>query len=49
MIELSGGIQNIWKVYQDGFDTGRFRDSNYVYGMARPSTYFMGIKLEGIY
>jgi outer membrane receptor for ferrienterochelin and colicins len=49
MIEFSGGIQNIWNAYQDDFDTGRYRDSNYVYGPARPRTYFLGIKFEGIY
>jgi outer membrane receptor for ferrienterochelin and colicins len=48
-LELSAGIQNIWNAYQDDFDTGRYRDSNYVYGPARPRTFFLGLKFSGIY
>ena len=48
-LELSVGIQNIWNAYQNDFDTGRYRDSNYVYGPARPRTYFLGLKFSGIY
>jgi outer membrane receptor for ferrienterochelin and colicins len=48
-LEISAGIQNIWNAYQNDFDTGKNRDSNYVYGPARPRTYFMGIKFRGIY
>jgi outer membrane receptor for ferrienterochelin and colicins len=48
-LELSAGVQNIWNAYQDDFDTGRYRDSNYVYGPARPRTYFLGLKFSGIY
>ena len=48
-LEISAGIQNIWNAYQNDFDMGKNRDSNYVYGPARPRTYFLGIKFDGIY
>lgn len=48
-MEISAGIRNLWNAYQDDFDTGRYRDSNYVYGPFQPRTYFAGIKFEGIY
>ena len=44
-IELSGGVQNIFNSYQDDFDIGAERDSQYVYGPARPRTFFLGIKI----
>jgi len=44
-LELSGGIQNIFNSFQDDFDTGPTRDSDYVYGPARPRTFFLGVKI----
>jgi outer membrane receptor for ferrienterochelin and colicins len=46
-IEFSIGVQNILNAYQKDFDTGPYRDSNYIYGPARPRTYFAGIKISG--
>jgi outer membrane receptor for ferrienterochelin and colicins len=43
-VELSGGVQNIFKSYQDDFDRGATRDSDYVYGPNRPRTFFIGLK-----
>ncbi|MEZ4772725.1 MAG: TonB-dependent receptor [Bacteroidia bacterium] len=43
-LEISGGVQNIFNSYQRDFDTGRYRDSNYIYGPARPRTFFVGLK-----
>jgi outer membrane receptor for ferrienterochelin and colicins len=45
-ISFFAGIKNIFNSYQDDFDTGRYRDSNFVYGPARPRTIFFGVKLE---
>ncbi|WP_273276820.1 TonB-dependent receptor [Maribacter polysiphoniae] len=45
-IELYGGIKNIFNAYQDDFDIGKNRDSNYLYGPGQPRTYFMGLKLK---
>lgn len=44
-LELSGGVQNIFNSYQKDFDSGAGRDSDYVYGPARPRTYFIGLKI----
>ena len=43
-IELSGGIQNIFDSYQDDFDSGPRRDSDFIYGPNRPRTFFVGLK-----
>jgi outer membrane receptor for ferrienterochelin and colicins len=45
-IELYGGIKNIFNAYQDDFDIGKNRDSNYIYGPAQPRTFYIGIKLK---
>jgi outer membrane receptor for ferrienterochelin and colicins len=44
-IELFGGIKNIFNAYQDDFDTGKNRDSNYVYGPGMPRTFFVGLRI----
>jgi len=44
MITVSGGVKNIFNSYQDDFDTGPTRDSDYIYGPAAPRTLFFGIK-----
>jgi len=47
-LELFGGIQNVFNQYQDDFDTGKDRDSGYIYGPARPRTIFIGLKFGDI-
>ncbi len=44
-LELSGGLQNVFNSYQDDFEVGPVRDSDYVYGPNRPRTFFFGIKI----
>lgn len=44
-IELFGGVSNLFDAYQDDFDSGKNRDSGYVYGPAKPRSVFFGIKL----
>lgn len=44
--DIFAGIQNIFNAYQNDFDLGADRDSNYIYGPNRPRTYFMGIKFH---
>jgi outer membrane receptor for ferrienterochelin and colicins len=44
-IQFFGGVQNVFNQYQDDFDTGPSRDSNYIYGPGRPRTFYAGIKL----
>lgn len=45
-IELYTGVKNILNSYQDQFDIGKNRDSNFVYGPSQPRTIFFGIKLK---
>ncbi len=43
-VEISGGVQNLFNSYQDDFDRGPLRDSDYIYGPNRPRTVFIGLK-----
>ena len=43
-VELSTGVQNVFNSYQDDFDRGPLRDSDYIYGPNRPRTFFFGIR-----
>lgn len=43
-LELYGGIKNIFNSYQDSFDIGKDRDSNFVFGPGQPRTIFFGVK-----
>ncbi len=45
-VEFYGGVKNIFNSYQDDFDIGKNRDSNYVYGPAQPRTFFVGVKFR---
>ncbi len=45
MITLSAGVKNIFNSFQDDFDSGPTRDSDYVYGPIAPRTFFFGVKL----
>ena len=45
-LEFFAGVQNLTNAYQNDFDTGKYRDSNYVYGPARPRTFFAGVRLK---
>jgi len=46
-IEFYGGIKNITNAYQDQFDIGKNRDSNFVYGPSQPRTVYVGLKIRG--
>ncbi len=39
------GVQNLFNDYQDDFDLYKDRDSNYIYGPARPRTVFSGVEI----
>ena len=47
-VELSIGLKNILNSYQDDFDSGKNRDSNYVYGTSSPRTFSIGIKIKSL-
>lgn len=44
-VELSGGIQNLFNSYQDNFEVGATRDSDFVFGPNRPRTYVIGLRI----
>lgn len=47
-IEVYGGIKNLFNAYQDNFDSGKNRDSNFVYGPAAPRTIFLGLRIKSL-
>lgn len=44
-LEVFGGIKNLTNTYQSDFDTGKNRDSGYIYGPAAPRTFFLGLRI----
>ncbi|MEN8885127.1 MAG: TonB-dependent receptor [Winogradskyella sp.] len=44
-LTLNAGIKNMFNSFQDDFDVGATRDSDYVYGPSLPRTFFIGIKI----
>ncbi|WPR76741.1 TonB-dependent receptor [Algoriphagus sp. NG3] len=44
-ITLSTGVQNMFNSYQNDFQVGATRDSDYIYGPAKPRTFFVGLTL----
>ncbi len=46
-IEIAIGVQNVLNQYQQDFDTGKNRDSNYIYGPPKPRTVFLSLKWSG--
>ena len=47
-MEIFGGVKNITNAYQDDFDIGKNRDSNYIYGPGNPRSVFVGLKIESL-
>jgi len=47
-LEVYGGVKNMLNAYQKDFDTGKFRDSNYIYGPGAPRTIYLGIKIRSL-
>ena len=45
-LEVFGGIKNITNAYQSDFDSGKDRDSNFIYGPGAPRTLFVGVRLK---
>ncbi len=45
-IEIYGGVKNMFNSYQNDFDIGKNRDSNFVYGPSTPRTFYIGVKLK---
>lgn len=47
-LEVFGGVKNIFDAYQNDFDSGKNRDSNYVYGPGSPRTVFVGLRIKSL-
>jgi outer membrane receptor for ferrienterochelin and colicins len=47
-VELYTGVKNIFNAYQDDFDIGKNRDSNFVYGPSLPRTIYFGLKVSSL-
>ena len=45
-LQVNAGVQNIFNAYQDDFDKGKDRDSNYIYGPGMPRSFYAGVKLS---
>jgi outer membrane receptor for ferrienterochelin and colicins len=45
-LEFFAGIKNITNAYQNDFDSGKNRDSNYIYGPGLPRSVYVGLKLK---
>ncbi|MFM9021348.1 MAG: hypothetical protein ACKOOA_08495 [Sediminibacterium sp.] len=45
-IEVYMGCKNVFNAYQNDFDIGKNRDSNFMYGPAMPRTYYVGLRLQ---
>jgi outer membrane receptor for ferrienterochelin and colicins len=45
-LELFGGVKNMTNAYQNDFDIGKNRDSNFIYGPAAPRTFFIGLRIK---
>ncbi len=45
-LEVFGGVKNITNAYQNDFDIGKDRDSNFIYGPSAPRTFFVGVRLK---
>lgn len=46
LLELNGGVQNIFNSYQNDFDTGAGRANDYIYGPRAPRSFFTGLKMS---
>ncbi len=44
-LEVFAGVRNLTNAYQHDFDTGKNRDSNFVYGPGMPRTIYGGVKI----
>lgn len=46
VLQINGGVQNLFESYQKDFDQGEFRDAGYIYGPGLPRSWFAGVKLS---
>jgi outer membrane receptor for ferrienterochelin and colicins len=44
VMQINGGMLNVFDSFQKDFDKGKDRDSNYIYGPMMPRSYYAGVK-----
>lgn len=45
MVEVSGGVKNVFNSFQNDFESGPERDSDFIFGPAAPRSIFISIKI----
>ena len=45
-LDWYAGIKNVFNAYQESFDIGKNRDSNFIFGPSQPRTFFGGVKIS---
>lgn len=45
-LEIFAGVKNLTNAYQSDFDSGKNRDSNYIYGPGMPRSIYLGVRLK---
>ena len=46
VLQVNGGVKNIFNSYQKDFDKGANRDSGYIYGPLEPRSFYLGLKFN---
>lgn len=46
-LEFYSGVKNVFNSFQEDFDIGKNRDSNFVFGPGMPRSFFVGIRFLG--
>lgn len=46
ILQINGGVQNLFQSYQKDFDQGPDRDAGYIYGPGLPRSWFVGLKIS---
>lgn len=47
-LEVFGGVKNIFDAYQNNFDLGKNRDSDFIYGPSLPRSLVFGVRLTSL-
>ena len=47
-LEYSLGVKNLLNDYQNDFDSGKNRDSNFIYGPSSPRTFYVSLVMKSM-
>ena len=47
-LEYSLGVKNLTNAYQNNFDSGKDRDSNFIYGPSTPRAFYFSLVLKSL-